>query len=491
MHKKQSFIGGAAVLAAASVLCKIIGAVYKIPLDRFFLHESGIAIYQGVCSVYNIFLAICVTGIPIALSGLIARADRKEEADLCRSAFVSVTLFCAVSALLLYVFSDYVAKLLSGGELMGAEAVRVMAPSLLLMGVISSSRGYFQGHSEMLPSALSQVAESLIKAGAGILICASLLHKGVEKGAAGAMLGVTAGAFAAAAVLFVFYKRDGLKGGKFSIKKTKEILKLSIPVTLGAFWFTAALFADSLTVNNILAFSGKEASERLRLFGFLSRSNIVYNLPAAIITAITASIVPVVSAGKAAGDGEKISENISRAIKLIFFVAAPCSFGLMLFSPQIFKILFSQADEPFLLVFTGLLVFTLPLFQTTTGILQALGCIWRPIIFGCAAVIVKTVLNFALIPKIGIYGASIATFTAFFVAAIINFLMLGKYTELKNSISPVLKLIICAAVSCGAARLLYSVRISNVMFLVSIAFAAVSYIVLAFCSRAIRKQDIL
>ena len=163
----------------------------------------------------------------------------------------------------------------------------------------------------------------------------------------------------------------------------------------------------------------------------------------------------------------------------------------MLFSPQIFKILFSQADEPFLLVFTGLLVFTLPLFQTTTGILQALGCIWRPIIFGCAAVIVKTVLNFALIPKIGIYGASIATFTAFFVAAIINFLMLGKYTELKNSISPVLKLIICAAVSCGAARLLYSVRISNVMFLVSIAFAAVSYIVLAFCSRAIRKQDIL
>ena len=99
MIKKQSFIYGAAVLAAASLLCKIMSAAMKIPLDRFFLHEEGIAVYQSAYSIYNVFLAICVTGIPIALSSLVASADNEEGEVLAKSTGVLVTLFCLVGAI--------------------------------------------------------------------------------------------------------------------------------------------------------------------------------------------------------------------------------------------------------------------------------------------------------------------------------------------------------------------------------------------------------
>ena len=74
LMKKQSFLYGAAVLAAASILCKIMSAALKIPLDRLFLHEEGIGVYQSACNIYNVFLAVCVTGIPIALSSLVAKS---------------------------------------------------------------------------------------------------------------------------------------------------------------------------------------------------------------------------------------------------------------------------------------------------------------------------------------------------------------------------------------------------------------------------------
>ena len=104
--KKQSFLYGAAVLAAASILCKIMSAALKIPLDRLFLHEEGIGVYQSAYSIYNVFLAICVTGIPIALSCLVAQSDENEQAALVRSAYIVVSVFGFASAVLMFLFAE-------------------------------------------------------------------------------------------------------------------------------------------------------------------------------------------------------------------------------------------------------------------------------------------------------------------------------------------------------------------------------------------------
>lgn len=473
MKKKNNLITGAAVMAAASVLCKILSAVFKIPLDRFFLHEEGIAVFQSVCSVYNVFLAFCITGIPIALSGLVASAEEEEAYSLRRSAFVSVSAVCCVCTALLLIFSENIAVLLSGGgAAVAAPAIRVAAPAILFMGVVASERGFFQGNGEMLPSALSQIAESFTKAALGTILCALFIKKGISWGAAGAMAGVSGGTILSAAVLFICRKKRKCPKGKFEPKLAKKILKLSIPVTLGAFGFTAVILCDALTVPGILA-SQKPEIERLRLFGYLTRANTVYNLPATIITAVTASIVPLVAMAK--NDGEKLRESLFNSIKLLFVISVPCGFGLMLFAPEILEILYSSGEHHMLLVLTGVLVLIMPYIQATTAVLQSMGKVYKPIIVTFSAVLVKIVLNFIVIPKVGIEGAPLSTIVAFSAAFIINTLMLKNNLPLNEVFRSVFKIAVCGIFSCGAARLLYGVFPSWIMLFVSIGMAAVLY----------------
>ena len=71
MKKKQGFVQGALILAAASLIVKIIGAVYKIPLRRFILDAEGIGLYNSSYTIYNVLFIIATAGIPVAISKII------------------------------------------------------------------------------------------------------------------------------------------------------------------------------------------------------------------------------------------------------------------------------------------------------------------------------------------------------------------------------------------------------------------------------------
>lgn len=488
--KKQGFIKGAAIMAVASVICKILSAVFKIPLDRFFLHEDGIAIFQSASSVYNVFLAICVTGIPIALSSLVARADDEETATLCKSTLYTVTAFCSVFALLLFVFSKEIATLLSGGGHAPAEfALRISALALPFLGMISAGRGFFQGKSNMLPSALSQISESFIKAVLGTVICALLIKKGIESGAAGAMAGVCLGAVSAAIILFIYYSKHIPRGGKFSKKAAIKVIKLSLPVTLGAFGYTAVVLVDSLSVTSLLALRGADAVERLKLFGYLSRANTVYNLPATIITAVTLSAVPSVAA--AINNKSGLRENVQKSVKMIMIVAFPCAFGLMFFAKPILSILYASANYYELLALTGLLVIIMPYVQATTAMLQAALTVWKPIIATFISIAVKVILNFVLIPRIGVIGAPVATAVSFLIVLGINTFLFRKELLQKSFVFTIIKIMLSALAACACAWGLYLFKESPLMLIASIGVAAVVYFILIYVSRSVSKEELL
>ena len=489
LRKKHNFLTGAAVMAAASVLCKILSAVFKIPLDRFFLHEEGIAVFQSVCSVYNVFLAFCITGIPIALSSLVASSDEKTAADLRKSTFYSVTAVCGVCAVLLFLFADNAAVFLSGGgSALSGAAIRVAAPAILFMGVIAAQRGFFQGSGDMRPSALSQIAESFTKATLGTLFCALTIKKGIEYGAAGAMAGVALGTVFSALVLLLCHKKNKSEKGSFKPKLAMQVLRLSLPVTLGAFGFTAVILCDTLTVPNILAACKVAEIERLRLFGYLTRANTIYNLPATIITAVTASIVPFVSAS--AGNKEKLSESLFKSVKLLFIIAVPCGFGLILFAPQVLSLVYSSAEHYGLLALIGALVLIIPYIQATTATLQAIGKVYKPIMATFVAILIKLALNFILIPRIGIEGAPASTAIAFTVAFILNTKMLSKNLPIRAFAVFMAKVFLCGGISCGAAKLLYNIHPAIYMLPVCILVAATIYFGSVVLSRTVTKADI-
>ncbi len=490
--KKQSFLYGAAILGAASVLCKIMSAALKIPLDRLFLHEEGIGIYQSAYSIYNVFLAICVTGIPIALSSLIAGKSDEEAASLTRSTQTMVSFLGVLSAVMLFVFAKPLARILSGGgDAVCAPSLMMLSPALLAMGIISSRKGFFQGKSVMTPSALGQLGESLIKVVLGIGLCAVFVKKGIAYGAAGAIAGVTAGAFIQAIVLEAFYRRENKIKGTYSTKKALEVFKISVPMTLGAFGFTAVMLLDSLTVPKLLASVGESFPERLALMGYLTRAMTIYNLPATVISAFTASAVPALARARAEGDRRKSGESSVRVIKLILLAALPCALGMMLFPKELFLLIYSSKSHAPLLALYGMIVIIMPYVQTTTAMLQTLGKVWAPIWVTVGAVVLKAILNVVFVKAFGIAGAPFATIAAFSVAVIINTFMLTRLTSLKGAVKVAGKILLCALLSCGGARLIYNTAPSVITLLLCVMLAAILYFALIFIFRCITKSEIL
>ena len=477
------------ILAVASILCKIMSAALKIPLDRLFLHEEGIGIYQSAYSVYNVFLAFCVTGIPIALSSLIAGKDDEEAASLTKSTLYAVSFLGAVFAALLFLFANPIARLLSGGdEAVSAPSLMVLAPALLVMGIISSRKGFFQGKSVMTPSAIGQLGESLIKVILGIALCAVFVKRGISYGAAGAIAGVSAGAILQAIILEIFYTRTKIKGGTFSVKKALSVLKISLPMTLGAFGFTAVMLLDSLSVPKILASIGDDLPTRLKMMGYLTRSITIYNLPATIISAFTASAVPALAYAKAQGD--KLGENCLRAIKLVFLASLPCALGMILFNKEIFMFVYSTAGYSELLALSGVMVVIMPYVQTTTAMLQTMGKVWLPILSTLGAVLLKAVLNVFFVRSFGIVGAPIATIVAFALAFVINTIWLTKIAKMNGAVKEISRIVFCALISCGGAWIIYSFTKTSTMFLICLALAVVVYLALVFRLGCITKAEL-
>ena len=476
------------MLAVASILCKIMSAALKIPLDRLFLHEEGIGVYQSAYSIYNVFLAFCVTGIPIALSSLVARSEEKEASTLSKSTLVFVTMITTVSGLLLFLFAEPLARVLSGGgEAVAAPALRVLSVAFPFMGVISSRRGYFQGKSMMTPSGLSQLAESLAKVILGIGICSLTYTMGISYGAAGAIAGVSAGGIFSALVLEIAFRRTKPEKGELSLKKAWDVFKISVPMTLGAFGFTAVMLLDAVSVPQILSHIGIAETERLRLFGNLTRANTIYNLPATVISAFTASAVPALAFTK--DDKKALGENTLRAIKLIFIAALPCSLGMILFPKELLLLIYSSRKHWELLALTGVTVLIIPYMQTVTAMLQTLGKVWTPIWITVGAVLLKFILNTFFINMYGVEGAVISTILAFGIAAAINTVLLLKVAPLSGSGKILGKLALCAILSCGGAKILHAMTGGTLMLLVSVALAAAVYFILIIKTRCITKEE--
>ena len=244
MESKQTrtFIKGAAILGAAGIICKIIGAVYRIPLTNLIGAEA-MGIYSKAYMIYSLLLVLTTSGIPAAVSKLVAEyaaaadyRNAKRTLQLTRSMLLAVGGICALIMLLL---SDIIARSLGISD--GGMVIICIAPSLLLTAV-SAYRGYFQGLQNMAPTAVSQIIGQLSKLAVGFSLAAILLPRGPVYAASGALLGVSLSEGLSLLYLALKYragKKNALpaKTGSLTGKSNKELLRsllvLAVPLTVG------------------------------------------------------------------------------------------------------------------------------------------------------------------------------------------------------------------------------------------------------------------
>ena len=194
-QKSNTFFGGAAILAISIAIVKVIGALYKIPLGRI-LGDVGFGHFNNAYAIYNLLLMVSTAGLPVAMSKTISEANalgrRNQVGRVFRVSLITFIILGAISSLIMFVFAQQLADL--QGDSLAAPAVRVMALSCFFVCTMSAYRGYAQGHSDMVPTAVSQVLEALTKLIVGLVLAWYILYLGFgsEFSAAGAIGGVTA-----------------------------------------------------------------------------------------------------------------------------------------------------------------------------------------------------------------------------------------------------------------------------------------------------------
>ena len=420
---ENSFIKGAAWIAAGGFVAKVIGALYRIPLTNL-IGGKGLGLYQLVYPVYCLLLTVSATGIPSSIAKLTAERIARGENDraVLKTAMKLFVLIGLTGSLVMALVAPWLAKMQgSEGVLSGYYA---LAPSVLLVSAISVFRGWFQGRNHMFPTALSEVTEQLVKVGVGLPL-AYFFRNDVEKAVVYLLLAVSVSELVTLVMMAVLYRREKRgemenEGGRVEMK---SVLRLSIPVTLGSILLPLSGLLDSVLAPRLLS---AYASDAVTLFGLFSGGAVtVVNLPVSVCYGIAAASVPRVAM---VTEGRR--RRVLSSLGLTLLVGGGSALGLYLFAEPAAKIIFRSLEGEELETLIGLIkafsvsAMTLSAVQTLSACLTAQGKPQYAAISMALAMLVKTALYVFWLrdPTISVFGLAYATNIAYAVAFFLNLL---------------------------------------------------------------------
>ena len=538
-NKKRMF-SGAAVLLVGSVVAKMLGALYRIPLTNI-LGAEGMGMYQLVFPVYALFMVLATAGIPTSLSRTVAekRALGENVKKYFAVAMCALLVLGLAFGLLMGALSDVLAK--RQGNADTRFGFLIIAPAITFVCVISGFRGYFQGQMYMLPTALSNVVEQVVKLAVGIGASYALAKRGVIYAVCGALFGVTVSEIVTAAYMGVTYlfrskkekrerlsqvslqgydlqsgsengvlqsetsaqigkNRDNADGRSRSAKKArfekvsrgelKGMLKVALPIAAVAALMPLANFFDSVIIVNMLKAFGLKQSVATAQYGIISGPvNSLINMPVVAIMSLAVAVVPSVSASRATRDIDGVMLKSSLCVRLAYLLGIPFAFYLAVFARNVIGALYPALSEQNTIVAVNVLrisaanVVFLSVMQIYVSLFQAVDKTKYAVFSLIAGIIVKIVLDVVLTMYIGINGAAIASLALPVVA---YYKICGLRLE-KNVGLNLLSGVIMAL--CGIA---VGSLIKNDVASLAVGFAvcAVVYVWLAFLFNLVGKDDI-
>ena len=436
--KNKGFVKGAIILIAFNLIGKIIGAVYRIPLANM-LGSVGIGQYQLVFPLYSLLLAISTSGIPVAISKLVAEYNSKNQFEnskrllklsLCYLFLIS--LFCAAVVVIL---SKFIAGLQGNSGIY--FCYYAIAPAILFVGLLSVFRGYFQGNLLMFPTAVSSLIEQVFKLAFGLFLVSKFISKGIVFGVFGALLAISISELLALVFLgiyYLFYRKNTQKSDIIALSKrdiSKQLISTALPITLGGLAAPITAIIDSLLVVNLLIFSGHNANGATSLLGL--QSGIVeplINIPIIISVSISASLLPNLTTSFVKKNHNEVKNQIEKAFQITLSVALSCSVCFVVFGKQIISFLYAESLTNAellisikLLFLGGINLLLLSLVQVSAGILQGMGkqkFTAKTIIIGSIIKIILTSLLVS-IKSIGIFGAMVSGALGYLVIFLMNY----------------------------------------------------------------------
>ncbi len=448
-ENRRSFLSGVSVLTLSAMVVKVIGLLYRIPLlDR--LGTEGMGYFNTAYELYALFCVLSTAGLPVAMSVLISGYTAEgREADARRVFRVALGVFLVIGTLgtgLLWGLSAPFAALLGNED--AAACMRAIAPTVFLICLSSAFRGHFQGHRNMVPTAISQVMEAAGKLFLGLLFAAVARARGeaLPTVAAYAVLGLTVGTALSVVYLAISKRVTDRRSSSTLPQDTptasrratlRALAATAIPVTVSAGVIGLSKCIDLALILHRLQALGYTSAAANAAYGCYSTLAVpVFNILPTLSTSVALSAVPALAAARERGEAGRadLRRTATSALRLTLLFAIPAALGLAAFAEDILSLLFAGqpaavAEAAPWLALLGLSVPAACLVTVTGGMLQAAGYATRPVLSMLAGVAVKTVICYSLLglPSVGMLAASISSLACDTVIVAANLLFLCRH----------------------------------------------------------------
>ena len=527
----NNFIVQGSILAAASIISRIIGLIYRIPMTEI-IGDVGNNYYGCAFDVYNIILILSSVSLPQAVSKTVSAQVAKGKFRNAYMVLKGSLLFALLSGTLAAVVVYFGAEFFTG-ELLKTPysvfALKVLAPVLIVVAILGVLRGFFQGMGTMMPSAVSQIIEQIVNAIVSVWAAYVLFnygskvgavlgdkeHYGPAYGAAGGTLGTGVGAvFGLLFMIFVFYVYLQLYKRKMRREPGKKVnsfwytfhilLVTIIPVLLSTTIYNISGIIDQGVFKNVALLQGYSEHEIDVWWGvFSGKYKLLINIPIAIASAMAASSVPTLTASFVEKDMKKVRSQIHSATRFVMVIAIPCTVGLTVLAKPIFTMLFPTTADTApmaasMMLWGGVAVVFYALSTLSNGLLQGIDRLKVPVVNAVVALVAHLILLVLLMLffRLNIYAVVLANEFFAFLMCVLNNRALCRYSGykqelLKTFIIPIISALLMGLVSYGVYYGLMKLTDHNMLAtIVAIVIALIVYAILILLFKGLGEEEL-
>lgn len=522
----SNFIIQGSILAIAGIIVRLIGMLYRIPLANY-IGDEGNGYYSAAYNIYSIMLILSSYSLPVAVSKMVsarlARGQYRNARKILRAALFYATIVGGVGFCALWFgsgfFAEHVIKMPYS-----AYALKVLAPTVWVMAYLGVLRGFFQGHSTMVPTAVSQIFEQIVNAVISLLAAKSLFDLGVKSnlvygsteysyafGAAGGALGTGAGALTALILfvgLYLMYrpkmkrrirKEQGTSAEGYGMI-TSTLFLTVVPIIVSSSLYNSSTVIDNVLFGQIMTGLG-EAKQIASQWGIYSgKYHLLFNIPVAVANSLSSSLIPALSRAVAEKDRKQTLNRIASAIRFSMIIAIPSAVGLAVLAAPISNLLFPGRDNTDLIKMTcygssAVVVYSLS--TVTNAVLQGINRMKTPIRNAGISLVLHTVILFVMLRYLhmGIYGVLYANILFALFICILNARSIARFKRYRQEVKktfliPMVASAVMGAAAFGVYRAAYSVFGNLISTGISVLVAVAVYFVLLILLKGVDAQEL-
>lgn len=445
---KNTIIRGTVLLTAATFFSKFIGMLYTIPFESL-VGASGGKLYGLAYGPYSIFISLSTIGIPLAVSKFVAKynslGDYQTSRRMYKLALRLMMVTGVISFLILFLGAETLANIYipdNTGDITVADVtmvIRMISFSLIIIPATSITRGFFQGHNSMGPTAISQVVEQIFRIAfllVSVFIVVSVLGGTITTAVGFATFSAFIGAVASAGVLVWYWRKrkphldrtlqQQVKTSSIPTSHLfKELFRYAGPFVMVGLAIPLYQQVDAITFSRTMVELGYQntvidnAFSTINLYGHK-----LVLIPITLATGLSLATLPTLTKSFVDRNQTLLFQQINQALQIIMLLIMPAVVGMSVLSYEIWGAFYGVGE--FIELNGSILGWYAPvalffaLFTVTSSILQAINQQHFAVVSLLVGITIKVSLNIPLMELFGPKGAVIGTMIAAFITVVLN-----------------------------------------------------------------------